>query len=105
MECGFCGRAPVDGVLVDSVQGAGVCAECAHGIALAERAAMVPLVVAGLAVFFDEWREDPDDLAAIKRGARRFWAELECFEEIVEPVEVAGALEVLLHHAPDAPRR
>lgn len=100
MKCAFCLRAPADGILVRSVNGAYVCSQCAARIAACERAAAVPLVVAGFAEFFEAWQESPHDEPRTQLAARRFWSELACFEKVSGSIDVVGALITLASSAP-----
>jgi hypothetical protein len=100
MECSFCLQRPADGALVRSVNSSYVCTRCAARIAACERAAATPLVVAGLAAFFEEWQESPDDASSTGRAARRFWSELSSFEGLAGSIDVLRALAVLASAAP-----
>jgi hypothetical protein len=99
MKCAFCLRAPADGTLVRSVNGAYVCSRCAARIAACERAAAVPLVAAGFAEF-EAWQESPHGEPRTQPAARRLWSELASFEKVSGSIDVVGALITLASSAP-----
>jgi hypothetical protein len=98
MECALCLRLPADGVLMQVGDTAEVCADCASRIEEQERQAMLPLVVAGLAVFLDHWSQAENKLDCTG-DARQFWTDLQRFGDLDEQLHIAAALEALLSAA------
>jgi hypothetical protein len=102
MDCGGCLRSLAHSVLVQSARDLDLCPSCADYLAARRREAMTPLVVAAFAQFLHDWSVTLPTERYRDEAARRFWASLEPFGEAMDHVQVKGALDVILAHAPTA---
>jgi hypothetical protein len=99
MDCAMCLRPPRVGAL-QSIKGMQVCRPCAERIAVVDRAAAIPLVVATFSAYLSEKSQARPNEPCSHEAAQRFWAELTCFGDVVQSIDVLGVLEELAAHAP-----